>query len=633
MSVHNAGAIIREARLKAGLTQEQLSEGVCSTLSLSRIENGTAGVSPSTFQALMAHANAACEAYPVFANRTDFDCFYALKQVRFYLDSWQLQIAYDKLEEIEQMHWAGNKFYYQEWLLLHGKLRFRSGRGNHQQVFDMASDALHISRPDFDGKDFHNLLLSFNELELCILFAQEALYLGKCDMCSTICAQISAYLSNSQLTFLDKDRLLAENAIVHTKYLIATADYKNALKTADYHRHKMAQELNDAPLLELTFLTALGYYYTNDKENALTYFKMAYISAHSIGSCYATICRSYTEAHLDLVLPESLSQFEEIPLPVFPHKKAIDTSSMGDGTYDFFSPDVLTLGGLIRELRTEQKLSQTVLCQGLCSKSKLSKIENGTLQPEIILAQTLLQRLGISDLVFTFYGSEREASMQELVTQLAKTKSSDAKTTLQLVSNLESLCTAKDSLYLQYILFKKSTRETEPAKRISGLQQALAVTLPDFDFKYIHTNRLSKTELSILNNLCSTYVCQNPSVGIQYFYKLVEYYDCVSLDILEKSRFFPITFAMLTRCLYSEKRFSEIKELSKCFSQPEIKNSLYFTGHIFFHYCQALGELDKLPSAEKYGNYSHQLILTSENVKNANLLKAYLYDDFNIILL
>ena len=70
MSVRNAGKTIREARIKAGLTQEQLSEGVCSVLSLSRIENGSAGVSPVTFQALMAHAGAPCEVYPIFAKQT-----------------------------------------------------------------------------------------------------------------------------------------------------------------------------------------------------------------------------------------------------------------------------------------------------------------------------------------------------------------------------------------------------------------------------------------------------------------------------------------------------------------------------------------------------------------------------------
>lgn len=101
MSVQHAGSIIRQARLNAGLTQEQLSDGVCSTLSLSRIENGSAGVSPATFQTLMAHAGIFCEAYPTFSTRADFDCFYALKKVRFYLDSWQLTPACQLLDHIE----------------------------------------------------------------------------------------------------------------------------------------------------------------------------------------------------------------------------------------------------------------------------------------------------------------------------------------------------------------------------------------------------------------------------------------------------------------------------------------------------------------------------------------------------
>lgn len=113
MSIRDAGKTIREARLKAALTQEQLSEGVCSVLSLSRIENGSSGVSPSTFQALMAHAGAPCEVYPIFANRQDFDCFYTLKRARFYLDSWQLQESYDELEKIEEWNFANNKLYYQ----------------------------------------------------------------------------------------------------------------------------------------------------------------------------------------------------------------------------------------------------------------------------------------------------------------------------------------------------------------------------------------------------------------------------------------------------------------------------------------------------------------------------------------
>ena len=52
-------------------------------------------------------------------------------------------------------------------------------------------------------------------------------------------------------------------------------------------------------------------------------------------------------------------------------------ASTADKAYDY------AIGDIIRDLRLEQNLSQSALCYGLCSKSKLSKIESKTLQPDI----------------------------------------------------------------------------------------------------------------------------------------------------------------------------------------------------------------------------------------------------------
>ena len=137
MAVRNAGKIIREARLKAGLTQEQMSEDICSVLTLSRIENNSAGVSPSLFQALMSRAGAPRNIFPVFPNRKDFDCFYTLKRARLYLDSWQLQEAYDELLKVKNADFSNNKFHYQEWLYLQGWLQSRSGSCEHQLIYEI----------------------------------------------------------------------------------------------------------------------------------------------------------------------------------------------------------------------------------------------------------------------------------------------------------------------------------------------------------------------------------------------------------------------------------------------------------------------------------------------------------------
>ena len=40
MEVYNMGEVIQKRRKSLGITQEQLSEGICSVQTLSRVENG-----------------------------------------------------------------------------------------------------------------------------------------------------------------------------------------------------------------------------------------------------------------------------------------------------------------------------------------------------------------------------------------------------------------------------------------------------------------------------------------------------------------------------------------------------------------------------------------------------------------
>ena len=632
MGVQNAGAIIREARLKAGLSQEKLSEGICSVLSLSRIENGTAGVSPSTFQALMAHAGTPCEAFPIFASRTDFDGFYTLKRARFYLDCWQLKEVEEELDKIKEMNFAKNKYYYQEWLLLHGKLQFKSGCGNHNDILDTLLEAIHISRPEIDFSDFRELLLSFTEIELLIALAQEKLYLNDIENCLQICTQICTYLENSQFSFLDKDRMLAEYAIVYSKYLLKTEDYSAALKLADTFRQKMIEHTDDAPLHELTFLTGLANFHMGNTEDALLYFKASFFSAHSIESCYATTLQQYLFHELGISLYDTSFEIREIPLVSFPTEKAIDTSDFSDGTYDLFSPETLTLGGLIRELRIEQNISQQTLCLGLCSKSKLSKIENSTQQPDISLAQSLLQRLGISDAVFTFYGNEHEATLHELRQRLTLTPSSDVISIQKYTEELLLLCNDADTFYKQYALYKKASLLPENDKSAEALLQALRITLPDFTIEDIPKYRLSWLELTILNNYCNAYRKYSPTKGTFTLYKVLEYYDSSNLDILEKKRLFQIPFCFLGSVLYKQNRFTELVELEHYLPLPILKCSVNSVGVFLANYSQALGELQQLSKVPLYATYAYYNLTITNFFKDANTLKKWIYEDFNICL-
>lgn len=633
MAVQNAGTIIREARLKAGLSQEKLSEGICSTLSLYRIEKGAAGVSPSTFQALMAHAGVSCEAYPCFANRTDFDCFYTLKRARFYLDCWQLKEACHELELVEQMNFAKNKFYYQEWLLLHSKLHFRSGCGDHKYIYSTLLEALHISRPHLDFSDFRNLLFSLTEVELLISIAQEAFLLNNLDLCLQICTQISSYLENSQLTFLEKEGLLAKLAVVFAKYLIKNEDYSAALKLANDFRKRMIKNNEDTALHELTFLTGLASYYLKDFDTAMHFFKAAFFSAHSIESTFATSIQQYLFINLGVSLYDESEKISAIPLISYEIKKEHDSSQLSDGTYDLFSSETLTLGGLIRELRTEQHISQQLLCQGLCSKSKLSKIENGALLPNVSLAQSLLQRLGLSDTVFSFYGSEHESKLHSLRQQLSLFRSSDRTTILEYVNKMLHLCNNTDTFYIQYANYKKATCILDKEKSAEALFQSLRITLPDFTLNTLSTYQLSWLELTILNNYYNAYRQYSPSKGAFELYKLLDYYEASNLDILEKKRLFSFPLCFLSSVLYKNKRFSELVELAPYISSATIKCSVNSMGVFLANFAQALGETQHLDIVPLYATYAYYNLSISGSIENAESLKKWIYDDFKLCLI
>ncbi len=440
--------------------------------------------------------------------------------------------------------------------------------------------------------------------------------------------QIASYLTQMPLSYLEKDHLLAENGIVYVKYLLAAHDYEKALQTADHFRHQAAIELDDSLLLELTFLTALGFYYTDDKEQACTLFKTAFFSAHAIGSCYATICRDYMQKHLDLILPEVVSALPDIPLPSFPYKRNT-APSLSDGVYDLSSPDALSLGRLIQSLRLERHISQTALCQGLCSKSKLSKIENDTLQPSIILSQTLLQRLGISDRVLNFYGNTTETHLQELQNRILKLRNTQPKLRQAYIRELEELCSPCDSLYFQFLLYQKTSLLPDDADNIALFQNALSITQPDFRFEHISKYCLSWMDISILNALCNLYADSSPAEGFTCFYQLIRYCISDAMDVLERNRFLPVTIGIYTRHLYREKRFREIEALAPML--PYIKSSVYFTGFFYAYLCQTPDNDTSRASVTAY--YAYYCFLLMEDLQNAQSIKDCMHHDFHIEIL
>lgn len=633
MSINNAGKIIKEARLRAGLTQGELSEGICSALSLSHIENNHIGISPVTFQALMAHAGASHELFPIFANRRDFDCYYSCYRIEFYINSWQLKLAHEELDKLQKWGFANNILYYQKWLYLNGLLQIRSGNLNHALVLELLEKALKLTRPHIDYRDFRMVFLSSTELEILICVARELLFVGEDELTFLICSQMNSYLVNSEIDDFTKKTLLAKNALVYSMYLLHIKDYKEALAVADSYRHKMANNSCDDPLLELSFVTCLACFYCGDETRAYRLFNNVFFTAYSIDSHFATMCRDYIINHKLFTLDDYIMEYADIPKEYYEINIDIDTSTLTDGSYDFFSPDILTIGSLIKELRMEQKISQTILCQGLCSKSKLSKIENNTLQPDVFLVEALLQRLGLSERVFTFYGNAMQSRLHNLKFKLVRSRLMPKEEYRELLDQFEALL-PKDDLYLKQLdTFLALDFIESPEEIISTLMEALLYTLPEFDIQYISNYKLTWQELSILNCIAYRYRQIDVSMSKLFFSKILEYKELNPVDVLLETNIYTITLSKFAETLYGQNRFFDIVDLHTDSNRSLFKGNVASYSFFLLYYSQCLGECKHFDQIMPYGYFACNIQELFDIQSNSTSLRRYLLEDFSIEIL
>lgn len=606
MGIYDAGAVIKEARIKTGLTLEALAEGICTSVSLSRIEHNKQGISPSTFQALMSRMGNSYEIFPLFENQTDFDCFWSLTHAQFHLDAWQIEPAYHELKKIEKLNWNYNKFHYQTWLILYSILQYKSGKADHELLESQFSKALHISKPNIKLNDFVHSLLSVNEIECLIYLAQEMLYLEKAEICLTICLQIFDYFNNSHITFSGKDKMLAECAIVYIKYLICHQEYNKALQLAQKYRQNALKINLSAPLLELTFLIGFCNYKLNYKNEAVINFKNVIYAACAIQSPYMTMCCDFLKKERIDILFQNPGFLLNAPLKEFSNPTLTDISDFSDGTFNIYSPDVLTIGKLIRNLRVRQNVKQRQLCQGLCSISKLSKIENSELNPDVFLAQMLLQRLGISEIDFKFGGSKAEAQLYNLRFALNSRNLYEPDFFQTALQQIEERIPGNPKIFEQLYAYEKAFSAQNSLEKIDLLKKALEVTLESFDINNIKAYRLSWIELTILNNIAAEYLyAKKFNLGSFYLQQILLYHNEIIPDCILQAQTLTTTLQLIYYHLHSQSYHKVILDLfQKNYNNPILRYDLSAYEKICFY----LGDsIKKCPIEDSTFNAAHDL--------------------------
>ena len=608
MGISFYGDYLKKARERAGISQEKLAEGIINLQSLNRIENNRAGVSPGTFQALTSKCGASTEVFPLFPDWDDFNCFYELYKAEMWIGSWQTKEVYNCLQEVEKTGFAGNAIYYQKWLYYQAALHMRNGDTNYEEIMSILQCALKITKEKLSFEDIKHEFLTVNEIMILTAIAKISFMEGNNSDCLLICSQLSTYLENVALSYKEKADLILGVQKIYVLYLIQNKEYLEAMNEASLLRDNSLLSISEKHMIEAAFLFGLTKYLTGETKDGIHFIKTAYYSGEAIESQFATVANEILN-----VLNIEINELKNVIVPS--EKK--DNFAMPDINRkvelrtvecDYYSDDVITLGKIIRQKRKDQKLSMKVLCQGLCSISALSKIENGTLQPDIFLARSLIQRLGMSDEPFTFYASERETRQYKLEWRISGESRYNLQNISILLDEMKKEITEKDIIFKQFytdnlIFFGEESKE----KNLLILEN-IKITLPGFCLDKINEYRLSKNELSYVVSYCMM-LRREVSVtkAIKGLYGLLDYINQFFVDDLLKNSMIGIILATITGALSVQKRSDEIMELMPMFKQKIIYGHTHCLPFIYGPITDIYIEKNKENQIDRYCKYSYYL--------------------------
>ena len=629
MGIYDAGMAIRDARIHAGLTQEQMAKDICSIVALSNIENGKCGVSPLTFSLLMNKAGVIKDAYPFFENFGDFNAFLGTNHARFYIEHWKNDLAYDVLEDLKIHNFNNNRFYYQEFLVLQTLHQLRICTTKYNDLYERLNIAIHITHSDIDFSDIRKLSLSPTDLECLLLISYIYLIQGKKDDCLILCSQIGVYLDHLYISGKKMIKAHILYHLIYSIYLLNEKEYDKAASVAEKGRSSSLYNNIHSYLIELTMIYGISVYMgeDNNKDRALEYINASIYTASALKA-------PILSKMLDVVKGYSIPISFDIPYDPpkeYPLFELIDISGFGDGTFDIYGKNVLSIGKLISKLRKEQNISQQTICQGLCSKSKLSKIENGTQDGDMLLLCALLNRLGYSDTEFDFFGTPDEEKYYSIIPYLSTSHSYQSDEYLQHLEGLKKLGESHPLMMQAYFVHSAPTKDTIE-DNIKELYKGLNITLPDFSIAKIYNYRLSGNEISILMSItCELTNKPHCDEAFYYFSQFDTYVNENKLDILFINRFYPVIRALLIRYKYTEKMIGMMSTTVEDPSNYQLCS--YYLGclsTLCYYYARYYKDNPDLDSSgflkNKYAQYARSIFLVTDDIHNYEATIKYLFD-------
>lgn len=287
------GEVIKRRRLELGLTQEQLCEGICEPITISRLENGRQTPSRNRINALLERLDMPADRYFALLSKNELEIESLQKQITAYNVRFAQSSGEDKAiirKQALQAHdellsLADKDDMLSRQLIIRSKVILGKEDGPYslEEQKEMLLEAICVTCPAFDLDEIGNGLYTTDEIKIINQLALVYVYAEEHMTAIEILAQLYKYIKKHFHNIPTTRAHLNMVAFNYATELDAVGQYKKAIEIAEEGRRACLDYGHYLSMPGLLEVMAESYYRLGETAKSADLYYQAYYFCKVIG--------------------------------------------------------------------------------------------------------------------------------------------------------------------------------------------------------------------------------------------------------------------------------------------------------------------------------------------------------------
>lgn len=481
-SVDGIGKIIFEEREKAGISQNELCEGICSVATLSRLEWTEQNIGKWNIDAFLQRLGKSQDKFWTIVHIGDYE----IMELRRKIWNCILYGDYDKAEEEIQRYEANvgiEKLHEQFVKKCQGMIKGKRDN-DWEGALQLFNDALKATVPKFCIEKVKDSLMGRDEMQIVLLIVESYSHLGEEEIAIEMTENL---LKNIRKKEWDEEELVK----IYPKVVRIYDDF---LKKEDRYEDVITLSQKAADMLVENGIIFL-------LKELLEQIMWGMEERRSVEGRRFTIREEMDYAQYKkqvMVLKELWEEYGDLPEEAMLYCTNVQK-------------DVSVSNEIIAKCRKLCKLSQEKVSEDVCTVEQYSRIETGKCSPKEKSYRALMEKMNQAQERNRFFINAQEYCMHEKIRKIEL--KINGKETRKAAEEWEKIRReiADESLNnQQYIarydaLMKRYNEEIDFQEYIVEMENALRITMPEFEKGDIMNWPLSRMEIILLSSIASAY--------------------------------------------------------------------------------------------------------------------------------